>query len=82
MTKAPILTEMSKGKIDNTKTTYKYTKDKNPVSNQYTLFDSSRFSRSDCGSPPCKNICQQANIVGRKIVAHSGIETAPVGLQA
>ena len=32
------------------KTTYKYTQEKNLVSNQYTLFDSSRFSHSDCGS--------------------------------
>ena len=32
------------------KTTYKYTKDKNLVWNQYTLFDSLRFIHSKCGS--------------------------------
>ena len=37
-----------------TLTTYKYTKDKNLVSNQYTLFDSLRFSQSDSASPPVK----------------------------
>ena len=36
------------------KTTYKYTKDKNLVWNQYTLFDSSRFIYSDCRSSPVK----------------------------
>ena len=36
------------------KTTYKYTKDKNLVWNQYTLFDSSRFIHSDCWSSTVK----------------------------
>ena len=36
------------------KTTYKLTKDKNLVWNQYTLFDSSRFIHSDCESSPVK----------------------------
>ena len=50
-------------KLDlNDKTTYKYTQDKNPVRHQHTLFDSSRFSHSDCGSSPVK----QANNIGRK----------------
>ena len=31
-----------------------YDKDKNPVSNQYAVFDSLRFSHSDCGSSPVK----------------------------
>ena len=34
------------------KTTYKYTKDKNLVWNQYTLFDSLRFIHSECRSSP------------------------------
>ena len=64
------------------KTTYKYTKDKNLVWNQYTLFDLSRFIHSDCGSSPVKTmLCQQANIVGRKIVAHRGLEPATFGFQ-
>ena len=37
-----------------TKTTYKQTKDKNLISKQYTLFDLSSFSHSDCGSPSVK----------------------------
>ena len=36
------------------KTTDKYTKDKNLVSNQYTLFDSSHFIHSDSGSSHVK----------------------------
>ena len=35
-------------------TTYKQTKDKNLVLKLYTLFDSSRFSHSNCGSPSAK----------------------------
>ena len=48
----------------------------NLASNQYTLFDSLRFSHSDCGSSHVK-----ANIIGRKIVAHSGLEPATFELQ-
>ena len=37
-----------------TLTTYKYSKDKNLVPHQYTLFDTSRFSHSDCRSSTVK----------------------------
>ena len=30
----------------------------------------------------CKDVCQQANILGRKIVVHSGLEPATFGFQA
>ena len=45
-----------------------YTKDKNIVWNQYTLFDSPRFIHSDCGSSPAKTYAKQSNIAGRKTV--------------
>ena len=53
------------------KTTYKYTKDKNLISNQYTKIISSRFSHSDCGPSTVKNVCRQWKIGGRKIERHS-----------
>ena len=57
------------------KTTYKYTKDKNLVWNQYILFDSLRFIPSECGSSPVPvDVCHQANIV-----VHSGLELATFG---
>ena len=65
------------------KTTYKQTKNENLVVwNQYTLFDSSRFSHSDCGVSIWNDVCQQENIVGRKIVANIGLEPATSGLQS
>ena len=62
------------------KTTYRYTKGKNLVWNQYTLFDSSRFIHSECGSSRT-DLYKHANIVGRKIVIHGGLEPATFGLQ-
>ena len=48
------------------KTTYKYTQDKNRVLNQYTLFDSSRFSHSDCGSSPVKTCANKRTLLEEK----------------
>ena len=45
---------------------------------EYTLFDASYLSHSVCGS---KDVCKQANIVGRKIVAYSGLEPGTFRLQ-
>ena len=42
--------------------------------NQYALFHSSRFSSYDC-----EDVCQQANIVRRNILAQSGIKPAILG---
>ena len=64
------------------KKTYKWTKDKNLVSNKYTVFCSSHFSYSDCGSSLVKTYYKQANIVGRKIVAQSRLEHVTSGLQS
>ena len=62
-------------------TTYKYTIDKNLVSNQDTLqtvFDSSRFGLSDGGPPPVKTYANQRALLEEKTVAHSGLE--PINL--
>ena len=48
---------------DKKKTTYKYTKDKNLVLNQYTLFDSSRFS---CGSSSVKTCANKQLLLEEK----------------
>ena len=48
------------------KTTYKYTQDKNIVWNQYTLFDSSRFSHSDSGSAPVKTCANKRTFLKEK----------------
>ena len=48
------------------KTTYKYTQDKNLVSNNYTLFDSSRLGHSDCESSPVKNCANKRTLLEEK----------------
>ena len=48
------------------KTSYKYTQDKNLVWNQYTLFDSSRFSHSVCGSSPVKTCANKRTLLEEK----------------
>ena len=60
---------------------YKFTEDKNLVSHQYTLFDSSRFSHSDCGSSPVKTYADKKTLFEKK-VAHTRLESATFGLQA
>ena len=61
-------------------TAYNETKEKNLVSNQYTLFDSSGCSHSDWGSSTVKTM-PQANIqfAERKIVAHIRIKPGTLG---
>ena len=48
------------------KTTYKYTKDKNLVWNQYTLFDSSCFIHSECGSSPAQTCTNKRTLLEEK----------------
>ena len=49
---------------------YDLNKDKNLVSNQYTLFDSSRVSHSDCGSPNLNSYANKQNVLGRNSGVH------------
>ena len=48
------------------KNNYKYTEDKNLVSNQYTILDSSLFSHSDCGSSPVKTYANKRALLEEK----------------
>ena len=48
------------------KTTYKYTKDKKLVWNQYTLYDSLRFSHSDSGSSPVQMCANKRTLLDEK----------------
>ena len=48
------------------KTTYKYTKDKNLVWNQYTLFDSSRFIHSENGSSHVQTCANKLTLLEEK----------------
>ena len=63
--------EMSKLKAGRT-TTYKKTNDYTLISNQTTLFDSSCFNNSDCGS----SVQTSEHCWNKNIVAHSGLERA------
>ena len=59
------------------KATYKYTKDKNLVWNQYTLFDSLRFIHSECGSSPVQT-CANKRTLLEKIVFTAGSNQRPL----
>ena len=48
------------------KTTYKYTQYKNLVWNQYTQYDSPRFSHSDRGSSPVKTCVNKRTLLEEK----------------
>ena len=64
------------------KTTYKYTQDKNLVSNQYTLFYLSRFSHSDCGSSPVKTSANKQTLLEEKEWFTVGSNQQPLGYKS
>ena len=55
---------------------------KNLVRNQFTPFDSSRFSQSDCESSPVKTYANKRILLEEKKVAHTRLEPATLGSQA
>ena len=59
------------------KTTYK-TKDKNLVWNQYTLFESSGFIRSDCRSPSVKTYANKRTLLEEKYWRTVGSNQQPL----
>ena len=60
------------------KTTYKYTKDKNLVWNQYTLFNSSRFIHSECGSSPVQTCDIKRTLLEEKYWFTAGSNQRPL----